>query len=81
MKPETEIKDFSRTPTYFKEVHSVLTVTPKMNKSHREIKVDFGLYTKSCGFSVAGITLCREIFRFFSAFQPETLLRVAFVNF
>ena len=53
----------------------------KMNKSHREIKVDFGLYTKSCGFSVASITLCHEIFRFFSVFQPETLLRVAFVNF
>ncbi|WP_455126523.1 hypothetical protein [Ruminococcus sp.] len=81
MKPETEVKDFSRTPTYFKEGSSVLTVTPKMNKPHREIKVDFGLYTKSCGFSVAGITLCHEIFRFFSAFQPETLLRVAFVNF
>ena len=68
-------------PTYFKEVYSVLTITPKMNKPHREIKVDFGLYTKSCGFSVAGITLCHEIFRFFSVLQPETLLRVAFVNF
>ena len=73
--------DVGDSPTYFKEVYSVLTVTPKMNKLHQEIKVDFGLYTKSCGFSVAGTTLCREIFRFFSAFQPETLLRVAFVNF
>ncbi|WP_370742292.1 hypothetical protein [Ruminococcus callidus] len=68
-------------PTYFKGSSSVLTIAPKMNKPHREIKVDFGLYTKSCGFFVASITLCREIFRFFSAFQPETLLRVAFVNF
>ena len=59
----------------------VVTITPKMNKPHREIKVDFDLYTKSCGFSVASITLCREIFRFFSVLQPETLLRVAFVNF
>ena len=68
-------------PTYFKGGSSVLTIIPKMNKPHREIKVDFGLYTKSCGFSVAIITLCREIFRFFSVFQPEALLRVAFVNF
>ena len=73
--------DVGDSPTYFKEGSSVLTVTQKMNKSHREIKVDFGLYTKSCGFSVTGITLCHEIFRFFSVFQPETLLRVAFVNF
>ena len=68
-------------PTYFKGGSSVLTISPKMNKSHREIKVDFDLYTKSCDFSVASITLCHEIFRFFSVFQPETLLRVAFVNF
>ena len=73
--------DVGDSPTYFKEGSSVLTVTQKMNKPHREIKVDFGLYTKSCGFFVTGITLCREIFRFFSVFQPETLLRVAFVNF
>ena len=73
--------DVGDSPTYFKEGSSVLTVTQKMNKPHREIKVDFGLYTKSCGFSVTGITLCHEIFRFFSVFQPETLLRVAFVNF
>ena len=73
--------DVGDSPTYFKGGSSVLTITPKMNKPHREIKVDFGLYTKSCGFSVASITLCHEIFRFFSVFQPETLLRVAFVNF
>ena len=73
--------DVGDSPTYFKGGSSVLTVTQKMNKPHREIKVDFGLYTKSCGFSVTGITLCHEIFRFFSVFQPETLLRVAFVNF
>ena len=73
--------DVGDSPTYFKGGSSVLTITPKMNKPHREIKVDFDLYTKSCGFSVASITLCREIFRFFSVLQPETLLRVAFVNF
>ncbi|WP_277295275.1 hypothetical protein, partial [Ruminococcus callidus] len=58
-------------PTYFKGGSSVLTITPKMNKSHREIKVDFGLYTKSCGFSVASITLCREIFGFFQCFSQK----------
>ena len=73
--------DVGDSPTYFKGGSSVLTIAQKMNKPHREIKVDFGLYTKLCDFSVASITLCDEIFRFFSVFQPETFLRVAFVNF
>ena len=73
--------DVGDSPTYFKEGSSVLTVTQKMNKPHREIKVDFGLYTKSRGFSVTGITLCHEIFRFFFSASARNAPSCRFCKF